>query len=284
MYMSRSQLNSVKADFSETYHAELPHSYYSSMQALEYQIPENAKPTISHIISQIRLRQKPSISILDLGCSYGVLAALIKYNLPLYALYRRYRHSSIGEGTLANERDWFATLPNDRGLKFYGIDISKNVIQYAKSVGLIEGGTTENLETELSEIPPDSDIPRDLDLIVSTGCIGYITDETFSKVFNYVDEECKPIVVSFVLRAFDYSRISDILAARGYNTYKISNRTFIQRRFRDASEQDNILHLLKQKNAEPSGHRLPESMGYYHAELFVSVHQSTDQSIVSGIV
>lgn len=281
MYTSYSKCNYVKENFLEVYEKKLPHAYYASMHEVEYQIPENAKLPINKVLSQIKQERNEPLSILDLGCSYGVLSALIKFNLLLSTLYRRYRQAKVGEATLDSERKWFATLQKRDDLMFYGIDISVNAIRYSKEVGLIEGGLAANLEVEGCEVPRNSNIPKNIDLIVSTGCIGYITDATFSSIFEYIDRRSKPVIISFVLRMFDYSQIANFLATEGYKTFEIPNKTFIQRRFSNASEKHGVLRLLQQKYGSGGYDRLPETKGYYHALLFVSMHESLDQSFAA---
>lgn len=86
MTSQHSQLNVHKANFSTVYTEKTPHAYFSTMQALEHQIPENAKPQINAMIKEIKSYRGGSVSILDLGCSYGVLSALIRFDFHLDAL------------------------------------------------------------------------------------------------------------------------------------------------------------------------------------------------------
>lgn len=278
-----SPLNEHKADFTFSYNEEMPHSYFSTMREVEYQIPENAKPKINILIDEIKKQRGGVVSILDLGCSYGVLSALIRFGLPLRTLYRRYQHSTASFASRQSETLWYASQSKREDVKFFGIDTSPNAIDFALSVGLLEGGVAVDLEDQ-SNTPGDlSSLPDHVDLIVSTGCVGYITEVTFNKVLLHLTKGNPPIIASFVLRAFDYSNIETVLAQHGFKTFKLPETTFVQRRFKDCTEQDRILSLLRHSAVRHDRSELAEEDGYYRAELFVSVHESADPSIFSNL-
>ena len=272
MSSQRPSLNEYKADFTSSYNEKMPHKYFVTMQSLEYQIPENAQPNIEFLIEYIKKKRPGIVSILDLGCSYGVLSALIQFRIPLKVLYERYKSISMRDMSYESESRWYASQSRRTDLTFYGIDISENAIDFATSVGLLADGVATNLEDDSNTPDQLSRLPQDLDLIISTGCVGYITDTTFKKVLKHVAGGRPPIIASFVIRLFDYSRIKAEMSKHGFRTFKLPETTFIQRRFKDTKEQSQILSLLKsddisQKESEP-----PESDGFYHAELFVSIH------------
>lgn len=272
-------LNDYKADFTAVYNEETPHRYFAAMKALEYQIPESARPKIDFLIDKIKERGAGEVTIFDLGCSYGVLSALVQFGLPLHTLYRRYESSTSSQ----SENSWYASHKKRPDVKFYGIDTSENAIRFATSVGLLEDGVAVDLEDESTTLAALGRLPNHADLIISTGCVGYITEVTFNKVLRYLCNGSRPVIASFVLRAFDYSAIAEMLSRHGYQTIKLPERTFIQRRFRDATEQAHILSLLKRDAVPHTGPRPPETDGYYHAELFVSVHKNSDLAIIENL-
>lgn len=283
MQNTRTKLNAIKTDFSGAYNEPLPDLYYSLMRSLEYQIPENAKPIISFLLSKLQHRNDVPVNVLDLGCSYGVLSALIKHDLPLNSLYNRFKNSRRGQESVLSDKAWFSKLPKRKNIIFYGIDISENAIHYATTVGLLEAGTAVNLESSEHDYSVLAVIPQQLDLVVSTGCVGYITDITFSKILNHVGNHSKPIFVSFVLRAFDFEKISDMFQSFGYVTHQVTSQTFVQRKFSNKFEQDRIISLLKSRARSDLNGFLPETGGYYHAELFLSFHKDIDPTLLSEI-
>ena len=278
-----SSLNEFKANFTTAYNEKFPHTYFSIMEDLEYQIPENAKPTINFFIAQIKKRYSETVSILDLGCSYGVLSALVRFDLPLKSLYRRYQASKPADASRQSEADWYASQSARGDVRFYGIDTSANAIEFATNVVLLDAGVAVDLEDQLNTPSSLASLPQQIDLVVSTGCVGYITNKTFKKVLLHIDPSKPPIIASFVLRAFDYSEIAETLAEHGFRTTKLADTTFVQRRFRDSTEQAHILSLLMARSGHPQTPTPPENDGYYHAELFVSIHQDAEPAILDDL-
>ncbi len=276
----KQSLNKYKADFKLLYNAELPHAYFKTMDQLDYQIPEHAKPIINFLISQLGNKASETVSILDLGCSYGILASLVRFDLTLRSLYDRYHVLTPLEATLENEIQWYANRWRRGDIKFYGIDVSASAIEFATRVGLLDGGVAIDLEDKRNSSHSLVSLPRQVDLIVSTGCVGYITSRTFGKILQHLDSSKPPIIANFVLRAFDYSGIVDIFSEHGFRTTKVANATFVQRKFQDAAEQAKILSLLSDERVHPKKPAPRERDGYYYAELFLSVHEDADLSIL----
>ena len=68
-----------KIDITDIYNKPDPRRYYSTLRHLDYQIPEAAKPVFQRVISAYRqAHEKDKVRVVDVGCSYGVNAALLK--------------------------------------------------------------------------------------------------------------------------------------------------------------------------------------------------------------
>lgn len=173
---------------------------------------------------------------------------------------------------------WHADRPKRDDVRFYGIDVSSNAINFAMTVGLLDGSVAVDLEDSATSVDVLSALPTEVDLIVSTGCVGYITEVTFNKLLRHLGADHPPIIANFVLRAFDYSGIKEVLAQHGFETFKVPSASFVQRRFQDLNKQARILSLLRGAGVQNGRASLPEENGYYHAELFVSVHRSAKLS------
>ena len=80
-------LNSHKTSFASIYDAPTPTAYFTAMRDAEYQIPQNAKLTTLVILRAAkRAKSRRSIRVLDVGCSYGVNAALLKHDISRRSL------------------------------------------------------------------------------------------------------------------------------------------------------------------------------------------------------
>lgn len=265
-----SSVNAVKADFNDIYKARDPRSYFKVLGGLGYVIPEVAAPVLLRLMEYLTLSKGRPITILDVGCSYGILSMVMRYGLSMRQLRDRYAAAPIqalGSDRLAHhDAHYFAGWPHRDDIRFIGLDCSSAAIAYALRAGLIEEGLVVNLETSAAN-PRACSIISNVDLIVSTGAVGYLSEKTFSKLLDVFPRGGAPWIASFVLRMFDYGTIAKTIGVHGLETERLDGATFVQRRFRDEAEFEDTLRLIQSRGMDPTG---KEAEGLYHAELFVS--------------
>ncbi|HUO88131.1 MAG TPA: hypothetical protein VMU08_03080 [Rhizomicrobium sp.] len=263
-------LNQAKANFDDIYTAPDPREYYRVLVGLDYVIPDLAKPIIRSLIGALRFHHGRSVKVLDIGCSYGINAALARHPLDLPRIARRYASPGMralgAEGLMRLDRHYFASWPSLTDARIVGLDASESAVCYALNAGLLDGATSIDLERH-DPAPRDRDLLSDLDLVISTGCVGYVTEKTFRRVLDLQDRGRMPWVANFVLRMFPYEPVAAELAQYGLVTEKLKGVTFVQRRFRSDREAAATLELLEQKGIDV---RDKEAEGLLHAELFVS--------------
>jgi SAM-dependent methyltransferase len=268
MTISFSDINEAKANFDNIYKMDDPRSYFSVLGALDYMIPDIAAPVIRQILARKTQTDGYEPVVLDVGCSYGINAAVQRFPLNFDMLRRRYatrEMASLSSGELKLlDRNFYAAWPEKSGAKFIGLDISEPAIGYAKAVGLLEDGIAVDLENgDLSDA--QAKIVRPANVLLSTGCIGYVGGKTFRKLVAAT--ETPPWVISFVLRMFPYDRLADALAEHGLVTERLAGATFVQRRFRTPGEFESSLANLASRGVDTDG---MESEGLFHAELYLS--------------
>jgi SAM-dependent methyltransferase len=264
---SYSQINLSKANFDEIYCQSDPRAYFSVLGALDYMIPDIAEPIVRQLVT-LKAKNGPAPRVLDIGCSYGINAALHRFPLSFNMLRSRYAKrelAGIGPLQLASlDRNFYASWPQIGEAKFVGLDISEPAIEYARNVGLLEAGIAASLEDSALR-PRDAAKLRGVNILLSTGCIGYVTSRTFRRVLDALDE--LPWIVSFVLRMFPYEEMATALESYGLVTERLAGATFVQRRFRDVEEFRQSLALLEKRGIDTTG---LEAEGRFQAELFVS--------------
>jgi hypothetical protein len=194
----------------------------------------------------------------------------MRYGLCIEQLRNRYAKASLkllnSERLAGCDSHYFASWAPREDLRFVGLDRSPEAIAYAHRVGLIEEGLAVDLETNSPSERARSVIST-VDLIVSTGAVGYISEKTFAKLLQAFPPGKAPWIASFVLRMFDYGSIAETARQHGLATERLEGVTFVQRRFRDDVEAEETLRLLEARGVNPAG---KETEGLYHAELFVS--------------
>lgn len=267
-------LNRGKANFDRIYEMPDPREYLRVLGGLDYVIPDLAKGILRTLIARGARMNGRRVKVLDIGCSYGINAALVRFPLDMQRMAHRYNHASMHglptDRLLKLDTNYFGSWPEQVNASFVGLDVSAAAIDYAKSVGLIEDGVAANLEID-DIFPQQHSALSDLDIIVSTGCVGYVTERTFRRIFSIQKMGRSPWVVSFVLRMFPYESIEQELAQHGLVTEKLGGVTFVQRRFHSETELEATLNAVLARGLDPQG---KETEGLYHAELFVSRPES----------
>ena len=257
-----------KISFDHIYDQPDPRAYFATLRRLGYCIPELARPYFAALLERRRRARGGTSTMLDIGCSYGINAALLRCGLTMADLYHRYcddgAPSLDGAALLARDQQLVAARGQTPGTRFAGLDTSRPALSYAARAGFLDAAVHGDLEA--AGPPPDQRAKlAQADLIVSTGCIGYVTERTISRVLA-ASEDRQPWLAHFVLRMFSFEPVADCLAGFGYQTVGYE-RVFKQRRFASAHEQALVLDTLTEVGVDPGG---LEAGGWLYARLFVS--------------
>lgn len=261
---------SGKASFDEIYDVQDPRAYFTSLGELDYKAPAHGSrlfPRLMEVKSGGR-DAEDSFDILDVCCSYGINAALLKYDVTLDDLYDRYRSEEaarVSSNELAiSDKAFYAARKREDPPRIVGVDVAGNAVAYGARAGLLDAGFAENLEDE----DPTEALRRSVrstDLLTVTGGIGYITEKTFDRLLGSM--ESPPWVACLALRWVSYENIARTLSKYGLVTEKLDTHTFIQRRFTDKEEHEYVIGELEKMGLDTDG---KESEGSYHANFYLS--------------
>lgn len=266
-----SGINEAKADWGSIYDQPDPRAYFNTLEKLDYIIPSNAKPVFQKIISQLRRQRKQDeICVLDLGCSYGINAALLKHDVSMEELYSHWTRDDLeiatSEDVIKIYQKYFEESGKPENLKIIGVDQAENAVTFAEEIGLIDVGLQANLEQET--LPMGArEILEPVDLMISTGCVGYVTEKSFEQLMQSVTKQRPAWIANFVLRMFPYDRIDNMLNRWGYTTEKLNGQYFRQRKFASANEMEQVVDKLITQDIDPSGQ---EEKGHIMAEFYLS--------------
>ena len=232
-----------KASFDDIYERPDPRDYYARMSDLEYRIPELAKPVFQQQIREYRASARVCTpTVLDIGCSYGVNAALLRFDTTVRALADHYREAD-GDHTdlIARDRARLESENRPPDVRVIGMDVSHPALAYGREAGFLHDIVHADLE---SNEPTEEQraVLASADLIFSTGCIGYVTEKTLARVAT-AHPRRRPWMAHFVLRMFDFAPIETELAALGYRTEQVPG-LFEQRRFASDTERTQVLNIL----------------------------------------
>ena len=257
-----------KAQFDHLYDQPDPRDYYRTLGALDYEIPQRALPVVQTLLGALP-RPGPR-RVLDVCCSYGINAALLRYELTLDDLHRRYADPAVdalsAEELARSDREWLADRRRPGAPRVTGVDVAANAVAYACRADLLDDGWVEDLEAG-DPSPALADELAGVDLVVVTGAVGYITERTFGRLLAGRAHGSAPWVAAMVLRMYPYDAIAATLAESGLVTERLAGATFPQRRFADDRERTAAVDAVLARGLDPAG---LEDDGCFHAELFVS--------------
>ncbi|MGP4016607.1 class I SAM-dependent methyltransferase [Saccharopolyspora sp. 5N708] len=244
-----------------------PRAYFSTLRELDYRIPQLAKPYFLKFIQEYREASGVSApTVVDVGCSYGVNAALLRCDATIDELYERYcgvdARAPNRRELLTRDRNWVRSRGQLKNVRFIGLDNSAPALSYALAAGFLDDAVHADLE---QHDPTDQQREQfaAADLVISTGCIGYVGERTITKIAS---ASKKPWMAHFVLRMFPFEPIAHRLAELGYETVPVTG-VFKQRRFASAQEQSLVLDTLSTAGVDPRG---LEADGWLYAQLHIS--------------
>lgn len=258
----------AKADFDSIYTAPDPRPYYRTLGPLDYQIPDHAASIFGRLAHHLHAaRDLDRIRIVDLCCSYGVNAALLKTDARFTQLVDHYA-AADAEGIdraalIERDRSFLLERGNGDPFEIIGVDVSAPAINYACEAEILDGGVAEDLEIH-EPSPAASALIQPAQLLTVSGGIGYITERTVGRAIDAVAEP--PWIAALCLRWIDFEPIANAARDRGLVVHHLADPTFPQRRFTDADEANHVLSELERLDIDPTGR---ETTGYHHAALFV---------------
>jgi carnitine O-acetyltransferase len=266
--------NTGKISFDHIYTQPDPRAYFSALRELDYCIPQLAKPYFIKLIQEYRESQRMHApNVLDIGCSYGINAALLRCDATMDELYEHYcgldARNQDRSTLLARDQDLVRSRDRLEDTRFVGFDSSRSALSYALSAGFIDGVMHADLERHDPTAQQREQLAR-TDIVISTGCIGYVSEATISRVAGAHGER-RPWMAHFVLRMFPYEPVAESLAGLGYETEHIDG-VFKQRRFASSEEQSKVLDTLSAAGVDPRG---LEADGWLYAQLYISRPRGT---------
>jgi carnitine O-acetyltransferase len=258
-----------KVSFDHAYDQPDPRVYFNTLGAFGYCIPQLAKPHFQQLIREYRQSQEVlAPNVLDIGCSYGINAALLKCDTTIDELSKRYRDADIGTvnraAMLARDREFIRTRGIRDHTRYVGLDVSYPALSYGVLAGFMDDAVHADLEeNDLTERQREQ--LSEMDLVISTGCLGYVTNRTINRVLD-ANGDRRPWMAHFVLRMFPFDPVDEGLAEYGYQTEHVDG-VFKQRRFASEDEQSQVLDTLSDVGVDPRG---LEADGWLYAQLHIS--------------
>ena len=258
-----------KAMLDDIYSQADPRLYFQTLRPLDYSIPGYAHPYFSALVNRLsEIRKGGQVRAIDLGCSYGINSALLKLGLSYERLVDNYADAEF-ENLSRKE-----LIERDRGLiaeragtspHMTGVDISQPALEYGIDAGYLDEAILADLESnDLSAANRRHLVGTDL--VISTGCIGYVGAETIRRLLEGMGD-ARPWSAHFVLRMFAFDEIAAVFSERGYETIPLPG-LFKQRKFVSSEERNEVTATLNEQGFDTSG---LEETGYFFAQMHLTI-------------
>lgn len=251
------------------------------MKNLGYRIPDQTKPLYQHLAERMSNYLRRPLRILDLGSSYGINSALMNYELVMGELDDFFVNH--GSPSINETQNFFDELPNKNPkFEFYLVDTSSPALEFAKKSGLCQDSFCVNMEKE-NISPQFAQTLNKIDLIISTGCIGYVGWKSFEKLFDFIEKYSRsplPVFAFTVLRIFPMDEIENIFEKNNFKLVKTKVGPLRQRRFYSDDEMKKSVDLLNKRGIDTSG---LEEKGYYFADFYVGGPSNIKSSWLSWL-
>lgn len=268
--------NEAKAEFDDVYTAPTPHAYIEAMAQTGYEIGEQARPYCTAAAELLAGRNGGvwPVQMLDVGSSYGIGSAFVKYGCSFDELVAFFLSRAPRDYHAACEatRLWLNVTPPACDVRTVGLDSSAPAIRFAVNAGLLDGGIARDFESSGVQ-PTEQDLEwfRSCNLLISTGAIGYVTERTLDIVLGSLgrDYPCEygPFAVLTILRMFDSAPIQDVFEKNGFAFGAVPHARLPQRRFADSQERRKVLSLLHDRGIDTEQW---EDRGKHYADLYVA--------------
>ena len=263
----------VKKDFGDIYTQDSPYRYLKEMDRLEYSISDSTKLLYNFIIEQLKGTLSRPVNVLDLGSSYGINSSLIKYDLTMTELNNFFLNGV--EPTKKEIKQFYDKCTSNDNINFYQIDISEEALKFSEEMDLCKKGMNIDLESEklslLESLP-------EMDIVIATGCVGYIGYKKFSNLLegfkdrqsNSTETEAggiAPIFAFSVLRMFDMDDIKEVFEKYDYTIAKSDINPIRQRNFYDPKEKAKTIFILHDRGVNTKEY---EEDGNFYADFYIA--------------
>ena len=247
-----------------------PRGYHRVMFDLAYGLPDTAAAVYRQVIQALTKRLGRRPRVLDLGCGYGVLPALIRYPLDMDELAHRCRdldRSDIGTDVIVRlDRSYFSSWPALVDAEFIGWDVHGDALGYARNVGLIDHALTCDFDADDGVSAEAANLLSGVDLIISINCADFMSAAGFARMLEACQAQTTWCAV-FALRGSQYWVMQSGCHDFGLVNEKLLTTTFVQRRFATTSEWTQMLLALENQGIATVG---KEAEGLLHAEFHIA--------------
>ncbi|MEM6577522.1 MAG: hypothetical protein AAF678_03450, partial [Pseudomonadota bacterium] len=235
--------------FDDTYNQQDCRDYYRMQRALGYASQGHAVPVFLAALDElIRVRGLTNPQIIDFASSYGIVSALMRYEISADAFFEWYQSSELDDLTpdemTQRDRSWLSNLPErNHNATFIGLDVADRAVAYGQAVGVFDDGFAEDLQENHPTEALSSRL-ADADLIVECGSVAHLMPVALDRMLDVAATK-KPWIVTSPVRGNERQAAFEVLHNHGYEVQTMGLQPFPHRRFETPVEQARAIDIAK---------------------------------------
>lgn len=256
--------------FDDTYNQPDCRAYYRMLRALGYSNHTHAVPVFRSVLSELcRVRSLSTAQVFDFASSYGIVSALMKYQVSADAFLDRYAAAQLDNATPDDMRqsdsDWLASLAQHTPeAQFCGLDVAANAVAYAQATGVFEHGFAEDIQANAPSAQLASTLAR-TDLIVECGSVAHLMPAALDRMLGATTR--KPWLVTSPVRGNERRAAMDVMRDHGMVVETLGITPFPHRRFENSDEQARAIAIARAAGHDTDG---LETTGSFFAQIYIA--------------
>ena len=245
-----------KDDFDQVYNLDDPRPYYQGLLPGDYRMPGVVAEwlrAMAPVIAAARARSG-HLRMLDFACGYGAVGALLRHKVAMRDLYGHYAggwRRSEGRVNWDADHAAFARLRReDQGYEIGGLDIAPVAVEYARHMGFIDDGFSEDLSTD----PPGNELRRFLDgtdIVVECGALGPLLTGAVERLLHATRDTSRPWFLYCPRPDVDWRGLCALWEKAGYEAAVCVRTPVRYRKALSDHERDQMLRLSAQFGFRP---------------------------------
>ncbi|WP_147274913.1 hypothetical protein [Ferruginivarius sediminum] len=246
-------------------------AYYRAMREVGYGTPRHLMPIARAALAEVvRLRGEVAPVVLEFGCGYGIGSAMLRHDVTLDEVLRRYASPEMqGLSTLEladNDWDWFAARRRPGPHPHVaGLDKAGYALAYGHATGIFDEIFREDLQQESPSRPLARRLSR-CAMIIEVGASAHLLPNALDRILACVGQPAPWFVMSPV-QGGDFGIAIERLEAAGLRVERLPIPPFVHRRFLDDGERARTLESLRARGLDPSR---TESSDSLHAQIYIA--------------
>ena len=240
-----------REDFGRVFDLEDPSPYFAALRPSDYRMPETLAGALKaiHPLLCTARGAGDTLRVLDLGCGYGTVGALLRHDVSMREIYAWYgeRHWQPADARRhwAEDAAFFASRRAESvRFEIGGIDTAGIALEYAASQGFIDRSFKENLVDHA----PGNHLARFLqgvDLVVESGLPRGLLPVAIGRILDCGGDACRPWFLYSPRPDTDWTALNDVWAERGYRNESYAPEPVRYRKPLGAREREDMLRNLR---------------------------------------